>query len=69
MEFITDDIQVIENFKALCAEFPELPAAQLWQAAGGVCRPTMLAPDSLKAAVLSLPKSVKVENALPAVSG
>jgi hypothetical protein len=32
-------------------------------------RPTMLAPDSSKAAVLSLPESVKVENALPAVSG
>jgi hypothetical protein len=30
---------------------------------------TPLAPDSLKAVVLSLPESVKVENALPAVSG
>ncbi len=30
---------------------------------------TPLAPDSSKAAVLSLPESVKVENALPAVSG
>jgi len=30
---------------------------------------TPLAPDSLKAGVLSLPESVKVENALPAVSG
>jgi hypothetical protein len=32
-------------------------------------RPTQLAPDSSKAGVLSLPESVKVENALPAVSG
>ncbi len=32
-------------------------------------RRTQLAPDSSKAAVLSLPESVKVENALPAVSG
>jgi hypothetical protein len=32
-------------------------------------RLTQLAPDSLKAAVLSLPESVKFENALPAVSG
>lgn len=30
---------------------------------------TKLAPDSLKAAALSLPESVKVENALPAISG
>jgi hypothetical protein len=30
---------------------------------------TMLAPDSLKAGVFSLPESVKVENALPAESG
>ena len=30
---------------------------------------TPLAPDSSKAGVLSLPESVKVENALPAVSG
>jgi MinD superfamily P-loop ATPase len=30
---------------------------------------TQRAPDSLKAAVLSLPDTVKVENALPAVSG
>ncbi len=30
---------------------------------------TPLAPDSLKAGVLSLPESVKVENVLPAVSG
>jgi len=30
---------------------------------------TQLAPDSSKAAVFSLPESVKVENALPAVSG
>ena len=30
---------------------------------------TPLAPDSLKAGDLSLPESVKVENALPAVSG
>ena len=32
-------------------------------------RLTQLAPDSLKAAVLSLPESVLVENALPAESG
>ena len=30
---------------------------------------TQRAPDSSKAGVLSLPESVKVENALPAVSG
>jgi len=30
---------------------------------------TQLAPDSSKAAVLSLPEIVKVENVLPAVSG
>jgi DnaJ-class molecular chaperone len=36
---------------------------------GFVERPTPLAPDSLKAGVSSLPESVKVENALPAVSG
>jgi hypothetical protein len=30
---------------------------------------TLYAPDSLKAGVLSLPESVKVENVLPAVSG
>jgi hypothetical protein len=32
-------------------------------------RLTKRAPDSLKAGVLSLPESVKVENVLPAVSG
>lgn len=32
-------------------------------------RLTPLAPDSLKAEVLSLPESVLVENALPAVGG
>ena len=33
------------------------------------CLLTQLAPDSSKAAVLSLPEFVKDENALPAVSG
>jgi len=32
-------------------------------------RPTQLAPDSLKAGASCLPDTVKVENALPAVSG
>ena len=35
----------------------------------GKSRLTPLAPDSSKAGVLSLPESVKVENALPAISG
>ena len=40
--------------------------AQQW---GTHCFPTPRVPDSLKAGVMSLPESVFVENALPAVSG
>lgn len=43
-----------------------LPSAHVFERLAHL---TPLAPDSSKAAVLSLPESVKVENALPAVSG
>ena len=48
------------------AEYVALANERLAQLERGL---TPLAPDSSKAAVLSLPESVKVENALPAVSG
>ena len=76
LEFDTQHIALVGNNSPICGskivqanEIPLKLGYLCGRCARTYTRLTKLAPDSLKAAVLSLPESVKVENALPAVSG